>query len=318
MKQPAVLIYVANGLGNCILAIPAIKAIHMLGYQVDLAIPKNWNRSKPLIELFAIQPFVNMLILDALDVQPDRYAKIFISDTYEKTPLRSYLESLPNSVLIEHPNWLETLVHESEYMMTIPRSLGFFGRTPNIKIATTKPKSIPTHPYIAIAFSCLEGYPWSLKRWPRDNWIHLLQILVKNYPNYQFVFIGSGNDRDEAQAIKSEINSDTVISLCGVLSVPESAYILSKAECLITVDNGTSHLAAATNIKGIIALYGPTLLSKNIPLHENLQIIRSGVSCSPCFGTNQFRMCNKNSCMVEINPSAVSNALKSALELALQ
>lgn len=309
MNQPTILFYLANGLGNCILAIPAIKAVQMLGYAVDLAIPKDWNRSKPLIDLFRIQPFVNKIVLEAGEVSSERYEKIFIANTYEKTSLRAFLESLPQAVLIKHPNWLETSVHESEYMMTIPRSLGFYGPTPNLKIATKEPNSRPVHPYFAIAFSCLDGYPWSLKRWPLQHWIDLLKILNKNYPNLQFVLIGSAGDEDEAEAIQREVNVDTVISMCGKLTVPESAYILSNAKCLITVDNGISHLAAATNIQRIVALYGPTLLSKNVPLHENIQIIKSEVECSPCFGTKQFRICDNNQCLTSISPMKVYSCL---------
>ena len=57
-----VLVYLANGIGNCLMAVPALKALNILGYEVDLAIPaEEWLRGKVLVPLFQEQEFVSKI-----------------------------------------------------------------------------------------------------------------------------------------------------------------------------------------------------------------------------------------------------------------
>src|SRR5690606_38080605 len=109
-------------------------------------------------------------------------------------------------------------------------------------------------------------------RWPEHYWKELLQALIVLLPEYSFVFVGSKSDHAIAQRLMGEVDECRVHNFCGALSVLESAYLLERSEGLITVDNGISHLAAATRVPRIFVLYGPTLLSKNVPLHEDVYV----------------------------------------------
>ena len=309
MRQSKVLVYLANGIGNCILAIPALKSLKLLGFKVDLAIPEEWPRSKPLFSLFKNQPFVDEILPKKEDVRPEIYSKIFVPITHEKSSFKSYLEQFPQTAVVSHPKWSEALVHEAEYLMAMPRSVGYLGPMPDVKIVTSGPDSLLSAPYLALAFSCLEGHPWSHKRWPMPHWVALLKLLIDKLPGYRFVFVGGPGDTELAQAVVAETNSDVVVNMCGTVSLIESAHIISKSECLVTVDNGISHLGAATDVKAIIALYGPTLLSKNIPLHKNTLVVKSDIPCSPCFDTKLFRACQRNDCMDAISPELIADCV---------
>jgi ADP-heptose:LPS heptosyltransferase len=315
-KFKKVLVYLANGLGNCVLAIPALKSLRLLAYDVDVAIPGEWPAAKPLVELFDGQSFINKVIQDKHHVCPDDYDVIFIPNTHEKSELRCFLEEFGHSVVVQSPKfWRKTFVHESEYLMMMPRSLGYRGPAPDIRILTSEPKLLPRKPYITLAFSCKEGSPWSLKRWPGTHWIALISILLDKLPDHEFVFIGSNGDRSEAQEIVSGLLSDRVQNMCGFYSVTESACVISNSMCLITIDNGISHLAAATHVRNIIVLYGATLLSKNIPLHDNVHVIRSDILCAPCFNSKVFNECKNNICMQLISPESVADCLFSCLQV---
>ena len=55
----------------------------------------------------------------------------------------------------------------------------------------------------------------------------------------------------------------------------------------------------------ILALFGPTLISKNGPIinkdESKTQIWRSWVECSPCYGTSAWETCEDNICMQSID-----------------
>jgi ADP-heptose:LPS heptosyltransferase len=308
-----VLVYLANGLGNCILAIPALKALGLLGYKIDLAIPKDYIRSKPLFELFSVQDFINKIYQNSSGLKAESYDRIFLPSTQEGSNLKSFLEYSDRAIIIKNPSWRESLAHESEFFMAMPRSLGYRGPAPSCSITMTPPAMSPRGPYTCLALSCLEGYPWSLKRWPLDYWKQLLCILLDELTDHNFVFIGAKSDKDDASNIERAIKSERVINYCGAYSVPESAHILSQSRVLVTIDNGISHLAAASGVDKMIALYGPTMLSKNIPLGKEIHVLRGNAKCSPCFETSLFRRCEINECMLELTPDIVAKYVISVL-----
>lgn len=302
-----ILIYIAGGIGNTVLAIPSFKALKSMGYEVFLAIPGDWARSKPLFDLLGNQPFVDGFFSLSEDLSFDVFEKIYIPVTQEKSLLRTVLENADNSLIISHPKWRDSLIHESAFFMAMARNSGFIGPMPSNNIVLPSLTLPFSAPYIAIAFSCLEGYPWSLKRWPREHWINLCLNLLEQLPDIDLVFVGSLSDKSEAELIMSEIGSPRVHSVCGSYRVDESAFILSNSKCLISIDNGISHLASAANVPAIFLIYGPTLLSKNIPLGENIFILRHQLTCSPCFETKKFRECTYNACMHAIDPHYVAS-----------
>jgi ADP-heptose:LPS heptosyltransferase len=301
-----ILVYMANGLGNCIFAIPAIKSLQSLGYKIDLAIPADWPRSRPLFELFSTQPFIDKIFTSEVNITTEEYLRIFIPSTHERSRLQSFLKAAANSVTVQRPAWRETLVHEAEFLMSMPRSLGYRGARPTTAIKLEQTGLEFTEPYIALAFSCLDGYPWVLKKWPRSYWTALILILLDEFPGHNFLLIGAKNDASDAQAICEEAASDRVRNCCGLYTILESAFILSRSRLLITIDNGISHLATAAGSARVVVLYGPTLLSKNAPIGDSVLVLRTNMPCSPCFDSKLFRKCKVNVCLRTLTPRQVA------------
>ena len=216
--------------------------------------------------------------------------------------MRTFLGQQPNKYSLNPPDWLNTRMHESEYFMSFPRSLGYRGETPSVAINFPDSQINLPSDYLCIAFSCLESHPWHLKRWPLEHWVELLNILGE-HSSFPIVIIGGPSDCDDAGYLIRNSTNKNVISFCGQCSLLESAFILSKAKCLVSVDNGISHLAASSSIASQLLLYGPTLLSKNIPLSPHTIVLKSDKDCQPCFRTSQFSQCQINTCMIDISPN---------------
>ena len=155
-------------------------------------------------------------------------------------------------------------------------------------------------------------HPWQLKRWPLEHWINLANLVAENF-SMPIVLIGGPSDHHDADYIITHSKNPNIISLCGKCSLLESSFVLSKAQCLVSVDNGISHLAASSSINQLLLLYGPTLLSKNIPLASHITVLKSDLDCQPCFHTPRFKECPSNACMIKVTPSDCFNYLASVI-----
>ncbi|OAG27332.1 lipopolysaccharide heptosyltransferase I [Thermodesulfatator autotrophicus] len=136
---------------------------------------------------------------------------------------------------------------------------------------------------------------WPTKYWTRDGWKKLSQFLEKQ--GFLPVFVGSSKDKDY---VKSLLNGNPGLSLCGKTDLKELASVLKGARLVISVDTGPLHLAAASG-PPVIALFGPTAPWRTGPFGEKHVILRGEIACSPCFQ----KECSDRRCMKNLTPERV-------------
>jgi len=139
---------------------------------------------------------------------------------------------------------------------------------------------------------------WQSKNWPLPYFVELVKMLP-----YSFLIVGSKSDVPEALKIE-EYTEGKAISVAGKTTLKELIALFNKSLFVITPDTGTMHLASACGIK-VVALFGPTSPKRTGPFGENHLIIRSELSCSPCFR----KKCEDQKCMREITPQSVYNRI---------
>jgi ADP-heptose:LPS heptosyltransferase len=95
------------------------------------------------------------------------------------------------------------------------------------------------------------------KRWPVQHWVELVRRLSAD--GYIIGFTGSDADDAAAQEVISaaRLPAESLLSLCGKMSLADLAGALRKARLLITVDTGILHMASALHAN-TVALHGPT------------------------------------------------------------
>jgi ADP-heptose:LPS heptosyltransferase len=144
----------------------------------------------------------------------------------------------------------------------------------------------------------------SHRGWPVSHWQTLIELLTGDSSTSVLI-----NGTSEEQVV-----FDPLLKLPGVHSLFGSslttlATALKNANCLVTVDTGTMHLAIAL-ASPVLALFGPTdprltgPYSKIVP-HS---VLVSGVDCQPCFKTPEQKSCSFNRCMSELSPERVFEA----------
>jgi ADP-heptose:LPS heptosyltransferase len=177
------------------------------------------------------------------------------------------------------------------------------------------PQTLPMPPgteYIVVnpGFSGSQrpGYR-SHRGWPQFYWQRLIELLAGRTGMAILI-----NGTSEEQAYFSELlKLPSAFSLFGSSLLTLSAA-LSSARCLITVDTGTMHLAAALGTP-VIALFGPTNSVLTGPYSKKAfhRVLVSGVNCQPCVNTAEQRKCKFNRCMSELEVERVFEAVQKLL-----
>jgi len=132
--------------------------------------------------------------------------------------------------------------------------------------------SLSPNKYIVLQLSARSGAP-TPKKWPLKNFIDLYNKINKEFPDIKIVTIGNSEDfeTDVSEFIKA---CPEVINTAGKTSLKEVTSIMLYAAVSIVHDSGAMHLANAVSAK-VIALYGPTDISRTGPLDENTKVLVS-------------------------------------------
>jgi ADP-heptose:LPS heptosyltransferase len=136
----------------------------------------------------------------------------------------------------------------------------------------------PEKPFAMLAVGGGRNPGWDVpqKRWSMESFSQLAQGL-----EYPVVIVGDMND---AQEVKSHFQcSDSVINLCGRLSLKHTAALLKRARVLVTNDTISMHFAVALRTPAV-ALFGPTHPKALLPDNAtNVIPLQGKLPCVPCF-----------------------------------
>lgn len=145
------------------------------------------------------------------------------------------------------------------------------------------------------------GAKHTTKRLPEHKIVEICQQLQK-----PVVLLGGQEDIHRADEIIARVG-ENVHSLCGKLSLNQSASLVRQADAVITHDTGLMHIAAAFR-KKIVSVWGNTVpefgMSPYMPDNpENSVIVEvKGLHCRPCSKIG-YEQCPKKHfrCMEEID-----------------
>ena len=150
------------------------------------------------------------------------------------------------------------------------------------------------------------GARWSSKLWPAAEWARLAHWLGQDC-GLQVILTGSAGDRNLAVQITASTPAK-IVNLVGKTSLAELTAIMRRASLAVTTDTGPMHLAAALGTR-VVALFGPTAPWRTGPFGSGHEILRLGLSCSPCFK----RRCDQPRCLTELTWETVKVACEKVL-----
>lgn len=155
------------------------------------------------------------------------------------------------------------------------------------------------------------GAAHATKRWPLDHWRQLIDAQVKD--GFSVVIVGGPADKVLGAAL-TEGGSRQVVSSAGVFGLQATGALLQRARALISGDTGVMHMATAVGTP-VLALFGPTVEAFGFfPYTTRAGVVELPLPCRPCTSQGGPRCpLGHHRCMVDIQPSAVYQALRSAI-----
>ncbi len=151
---------------------------------------------------------------------------------------------------------------------------------------------------------------WPTKNWPVEHFAALARDLAERH-GAQLHAVGSSADRAVADRL-SELAGVPLRIHCGSLTLPESAALLHRMDCLVSNDSGPMHIAVAVGTPCVV-LFGPTLPDRTGPYGTGHRVVRSDL-CPPC----RSRRCRRGDsvCLVGVTPERVLSEVTAVLERA--
>jgi heptosyltransferase II len=145
------------------------------------------------------------------------------------------------------------------------------------------------------------------KRWPSEHYAKVAEAKIRL--GWQVWLFGSKNDHAVGEDIRSRLIPglrEEASNLAGETSLAEAIDLMSAASAVVSNDSGLMHVAAALN-RPLVAVYGSTSPAFTPPLAEQVEIVRLGLECSPCFE----RTCRFGhyDCLGQLKPRPVIEAL---------
>jgi ADP-heptose:LPS heptosyltransferase len=148
-------------------------------------------------------------------------------------------------------------VHELENFRRLAAVLGIESRSqPSFGPSAEGPRPPLSGPYVVFHL-WPGGFRSELREWPPDSWRELARTFVRE--NFSIVLTGGPGDRVRTDAFVQSCGdcAPHVVSVAGRYRVPELINVVADAQCVVSVNTGVMHLAAAVGVP-TIALNGPT------------------------------------------------------------
>lgn len=306
------LFIITSGIGNVVMMTPMFQAVKELYPDSKITLLSSAGRKEG--KIVEGSKFVDKCLYSSSPISPEKFDYMILSPLYGNE-FNDIINQFPANKIIpidcgKQINW--KLEHEVEVNMRIARFWGFTGDTPETKIATKKPSKVTRFARkrmkIGMHTGCENHPDFRNKLWEDHRWSRVAIELERDY-GAQIIWFGAGNDFG--------FDSPTQINLINAYKdIRETAYMMKKCDLFISLDSGLMHIANALKIP-TVALFGPTLLTKNRPWNEGSEIISNGqAQCKnwPCYFSPLFKSCKDNVCLSKTTPEDVLGAVQKIIK----
>ncbi|MBQ7286208.1 MAG: glycosyltransferase family 9 protein [Candidatus Gastranaerophilales bacterium] len=117
---------------------------------------------------------------------------------------------------------------------------------------------------------------WDNKHWNKDKFREFISKVNEN--KYNIIFAGTNKDVDLIEYISQKKG----LNLAGKTNLKELIELFSRADILVSLDSGSTHLGWATNKPKIISIYCATPAKRYAPIGEGHIALEGSLACKPC------------------------------------
>ena len=121
---------------------------------------------------------------------------------------------------------------------------------------------------------------WPTKRWSPVRYASLSDLLAQRL-KCRVILTGTETDSETLAEIAGQSQTPVVVA-AGAFSFRQLAALIARASVLVSGDTGPMHAAAAVGTP-YVALFGPTMPERHVPLGRAGKIIAHPIPCAPCY-----------------------------------
>lgn len=200
-------------------------------------------------------------------------------------------------------------VHEVDNYRALLHGLGIpTGHPPRlVPPGELAPAMCPQAPFAVL-------HPWPggarsrARSWAADRWVEVGRHLAKG--GLDIVLTGSPADVDDGRALQSMFRQSglDVADVAGTMSLPAVADLLARSSCVVSVNTGTMHMAAALGVP-TVGLNGPTSARRWGPVGDRVASVNSTLPGCGFLNLGWEYHGHRMDCMDGISVAAVIEAI---------
>ncbi|MHC5056721.1 MAG: glycosyltransferase family 9 protein [Planctomycetota bacterium] len=287
------LIEAGGGIGNVVMATPAMAALRAMGYRVSAWLLPEAAGAIGLLHGWSA---LDSVISGPPPAPPD--FDMVVHTVWSHRRGIHPREFFPGPVDL-------TITHEAEANMIPVRALGFAGPTPppHVEHDAHAPDAfgLAGGGCCVLAPGCNRDLFWDRKRW--GGWKALADELARR--GAMCAFLGTRRES------RGWMTGPGRVDLTGRTTVRQAAGVMAGARCVVGIDCGLGHVAAALGVPTLV-MFGATSEVKNRPLGPRVRVMTRDVLCRPCQMTPEWDACARWRCMA-FDPAEVVAAVDGLL-----
>ena len=275
MNQRSALVTAAGGIGDIIRMTPLVRALGMMGYEVDLLLSPDYLGT---VKLFEGAPAIRRLFY--VPSQWSQEAERRIDGLGERcydvatfTVWSSRLRDLAKArrtLAFDQGQWIND--GDIACSRRIAESLGWAGPLP-------PPFAVPSTTDFQIAEGTVALHPGCKPGWPWKKW-HGFEELAGALRDV--VIVGTESDRDNRGTYFGQPFRwpEHAVDYSGKLEITDTAALIAQCAALVSNDSGLMHLGVAVGTP-TIGIFGLTSPAREMIPVPQMTAVTGGLACEP-------------------------------------
>jgi ADP-heptose:LPS heptosyltransferase len=276
---PEVLVHIGAGIGNVVLATPLLAALHEMRFTVDAWLSGDYAQTADLLRAWSA---VRAVSTDAsLDLRSRHYNHVIpaIPPFYWPRYAAKHSATLP---LVPRPSESLFYQDEQEFYLSFARRLGYAPECRplvRLPIASSELQDVGSNTLVLAPGS--KTGEMAAKRWPYYS------ELADEFDNVAVVGIADDLQRYDDTPLRFAPHVKTFVDR---LTLRQTAELLAAAGAVVANDTGLAYISAAVGTPTLI-LFGPTPHITLGRFPPNVRVLRTGLTCEPCWFGHRFHTC---------------------------
>jgi ADP-heptose:LPS heptosyltransferase len=295
------LVHLASGIGNIVLATPLLAALHQLHFTVDLLLDADYPQTSDLLRDWSI---VRQVFSDHSNLTRSNYDFIVPAIPPFYWPRFSGFYKNDSRIIRRPPDSL-FYQDEQEYYLRFARKLGYpVNLRPFYRLPVYPSEAFGvTRQTLVISPGCKTG-EMAAKRWP------YFPQLAEAFEDV--VIVGTADDMCQRDGTLFQFPAHAR-SFVGKLTLRETAELLAAAGIVVGNDAGLSHIAAAAGTPTVM-IFGPTPDLSLGQFPPNVKVLRTNLACEPCWFGARLHACSAQiNCLRQLKVEVVEQEVRAIL-----